>query len=300
MRSHAIRLCVIVAGVIALAAPIASAQDEAPLRIVFFDVGQGDAVAIIAPDGRTVLYDGGPPSTDMPALLERQKVASVALVIASHNHADHIGGLPRVFERYRPAYYLENGIPHTTRAYERLLLAVRAAGSLRLEPTRRTISLGEARLHVLPPIGPSRRGQNDNSVGVIVEYGAFRASLLGDSEPRQQRWWSSNHDDLLSAVAVHKSSHHGSRAGDVREVIQRLRPAIVVIGVGARNSYGHPAAETLAIYRAICARVYRTDHHGTVTVSVWSDGRFEVATARQPATGGMEVRPAPECHRAAY
>jgi len=269
--------------ILIIASPPAPADAQAMVAGVemhFLDVGQGDAVLIRIPDGRAVLYDGGDVGVDLLPMLERAGVRSIELVIASHNHADHIGGLPAAIERYRPAFIMENSIPHTTRAYERFLAAAAAAGSQRLEATRRTISLGDVRLHVIPPPGTVAWGHNDNSIGIIVEYDKFRASLLGDAEHALQGWWLREHAGLFQPVAVHKASHHGSRNGDLRVMVERLRPATVVVSSGAGNSYGHPHAESLALYANVGSRVFRTDGQGTVLIAARADGRYEVRTER--------------------
>jgi competence protein ComEC len=248
------------------------------LELHFFDVGQGDAVLIRAPSGRSVLYDGGPDGERLMALLDSAGVTSLELVIASHNHADHIGGLAEVIERYRPRFVLENGIPHTTRTYERFLRAVVTAGSQRLEPGRRTIMLDSVRLVVLPPPGNAALGQNDNSVGLRVEFGEFSATMLGDAEPRQQDWWLGTHPYLFGPVQVHKASHHGSANGDTPAMLGVLRPSVVVIGVGADNRYGHPHPDMLTLYREFGVDVYRTDVHGTVKILAQEDGKIHILT----------------------
>ena len=162
---------------------------QTPLRVHFFDVGQGDAVLIQSPSGQNVVYDAGPSRTRMVEHLESVGVTRVDLVIASHNHADHIGGLAEVLRTYRPRFYLENGVPATTLTYRRVLEAAAAVGSELLEPTARRLSLGEVVLHVIPPPRIPGWDQNDNSVGLIVEYGDFHLSLGGDAEARQWAWW---------------------------------------------------------------------------------------------------------------
>lgn len=270
------------------AAPVVAppAGPGAPLELRFLDVGQGDAVLVRAPDGRAVLYDGGQDGAVLVRHLERAGIDSLELVIASHNHADHIGGLVEVIERYRPRFVLENGVPHTTRTYERFLRAVAAAGSQRLAPSRRVITLGPVRLTVLPPPGDPALGHNDNSVGLRVEHGTAAITLLGDSQAAQQAWWLEHHGDLLGAVDVHKASHHGSRNGDTRSMLDSLRPGLVVIGVGAANRYGHPHPEVLALHAGLGADVYRTDRDGTVTVLVEHDGTLEIRTTQQAGRAG--------------
>jgi len=249
-----------------------------PLELHFLDVGQGDAVLILAPTGQAALYDGGPPGRNLSRMLRERGVERLDLVIASHNHADHIGGLPEVIREFRPRFYMDNGIPHTTQAYRRVLEAVRDVDAQLIEPTARRIGLGEASLQILPPPGRKAWGHNDNSIGVIVTYGDFRASLLGDAERAQQEWLLRGQAQHLRPVAVHKASHHGSRNGDIAAMTQRLRPQVVVIGVSDGNQYGHPHAEALSLYAAAGAKVYPTDRHGTVVIRGHRDGRHEVRT----------------------
>jgi competence protein ComEC len=271
------RLIVLLAALL-IAPPEAAAQDG--LELHFLDVGQGDAVLLRAPTGQTALYDGGPSGQRIVDALRERGVDRLDLVIASHNHADHIGGLAVVIREFRPRFYMDNGVPHTTQTYRRVLEAVRDAGAQLIEPTDRRISLGDAVLQILPPPGRPAWGHNDNSVGVIASYGAFHASLFGDAERAQQEWMLRETRHHLRRVAVHKASHHGSRNGDISAMMASLRPEVVVIGVGAGNQYGHPHTEAVALYNGVGAEVYRTDRHGTVVVTGRRDGRFEVRTGR--------------------
>jgi competence protein ComEC len=296
-RARAGRLALAAVG---LAGAVATARGDAgppadhpswtdgALEIHFLDVGQGDAVLIRAPDGRAILYDGGPDGGRLLEHLDRIGVASLELVVASHNHADHIGGLVDAVERYRPRYVMENGVAHTTRTYERFLEAMARAGTERLAPTPRVIALGGVSLSVIPPPGDPDLGQNDNSVGLRVEYGAFAATLLGDSEPAQQHWWLRRHRDLLGPVQVHKASHHGSRHGDTRALLAALRPDVVVVSAADANPYGHPHGSAMARYREMGARILRTDLHGTVVVTARADGSVAIDTDRPG-----RIRPGP-------
>ena len=271
-----------------LLAWVAGAWAQPPLRITFLDVGQGDAVLIESPSGQAALYDGGPSSEAVLGYLEQRGIDTLDLVVASHNHADHIGGLAAVLRRYRPRFYLDNGVPATTQTYRRVLEAVDGAGSELLEPTSRRINIGEVVLNILPPPGQPGWDQNDNSVGLLVEYGTFRLLLAGDAEGRQWEWWLRETAALLQPVHVHKASHHGSRNGDTATALSRLRPEVVVIGVGAGNSYGHPHADALALYQSQGATVYRTDQHGTVVVVAQRSGQYRIAVER-----GQGARPPP-------
>ncbi len=255
------------------------------LEIHFVDVGQGDGVLIVLPDGRHIVYDAGNADGAMLRYLLANGVTTLALVVASHAHADHIGGLSDVIDAFPPPFVLDNGVAHTTIAYERYLDAVERSGAALLEPNARTLTLGDVRLHVLPPPRESAWGHNDNSVGIVIEYGQFRASLTGDAEPRLFEWWIDTVPEQLRDVHVHKASHHGSAHGDTDEALARLRPEVVVASVGADDPYGHPDPATVAMYLRHGAALYRTDHHGTVVIQAAPDGSFSVRTERVPSPG---------------
>ena len=249
------------------------------LELHFIDVGQGDAVLIRSPSGQNVLYDGGRGDDGALNYLQAVGVKNLDLVIASHADADHIGGLEAVVRYYQPRFFMDNGITHTTQTYFGLLEAVRDAGSQLLQPSDRRIGLGDASLQVIPPPGDESLGNNDNSVGVIVSYGAFDAALTGDAEETEFSWWQANVPKLLSAVEVYKAAHHGSPNGDSPASIETFRPEAVVISVGADNAYGHPSPDALALYESVGATIYRTDQSGTVVVTASADGTYQVSAA---------------------
>ena len=277
----------------------------AQLEIHFIDVGQGDAVFIRAPSGQSLLYDGGR-KEDVPLdYLRGLGVQQVDLVIASHPDADHIAGLTSVVEAYRPRFFMDNGIPHSTQTYARLLEAVEEAGSQLLEPTARRIDLGEAGVQVLPPPGLSSFDNNNNSVGLVVTYGDFKLALTGDAEAEEFGWWAENVPGLLEDVDVYKASHHGSDNGDTPLSMQEFQPEVVVISVGADNSYGHPAGSALRLYNAVGATIYRTDQQGNVTVTANQDGTYQVSAAQpiqqaQPSAAPSGARESSSVSSLAY
>jgi len=245
------------------------------LTLHFFDVGQGDAVLISAPTGQRVLVDAGP-GARVVEHLRALGVDTIDLFIASHNHADHIGGAVAVLRSFPVRLFMENGIPHTTVTYQRLLETLVELDIPVLDPERRTIRLGEATLDILPPSGDPALEHNDNSIGVIVQFGAFRASMAGDAEARLWEHWLEELPDALRPVAVHKASHHGSRHGDILPALRRLRPSLVVVSAGVDNSYGHPHPDALERYRAVGAEVLVTASEGTVVVVGQRSGGFSV------------------------
>ncbi len=173
-----------------LAATPAPAQTSPPqpadstLRVTFLDVGQGDAVLLQAPEGQTALIDAG--RGDVITLLREMGVTGIDLLVATHPHADHIGGMTRVLESMPVRFYMDNGDPHTTATYRRLLSALEARPEITyLEATPRTISLGSASLEVLPLLPRGSTDHNNRSVALVLRFGDFTALLSGDSEVRQ-------------------------------------------------------------------------------------------------------------------
>ena len=265
----------------------------AQLELVFLDVGQGDSVFIRSPSGQNVLYDGGR-KEDVPlAYLRSLGVQQVDVVVASHPDADHIAGLIPVVEAYKPRFFLDNGIPHSTQTYARLLGAVEAAGSQVLEPTSRHINLGEVSVQVLPPPKVASFSSNNNSVGLVITYGDFAAALTGDAEAEEFGWWARNVPDLLEQVDVYKASHHGSENGDTPLSMSEFKPRTVIISVGLDNPYGHPSAGALRLYDAVGATIHRTDQQGTITVTANEDGTYEVTASQALLTQPAQPAAAP-------
>lgn len=250
------------------------------LEIFVLDVGQGDSVLLRAATGQTVLYDAGTAGANVLQQLQALGVSSIDLVIGSHNHADHIGGMADIVTHYQPRLYMDNGVPATTQTYERMLQAVLAANTELIEPTGQRIGLGDASLQIIPPPQISSWNQNDNSIGVIVSYGDFHFSLTGDAEPRQYGWWLENFPEMFSQVTVHRAAHHGSRNGDTPEIMAILRPEAVIISAGQDNRYGHPHPEMLELYASLGAAVYQTTEHGSITINASRDGSFTISTSR--------------------
>jgi beta-lactamase superfamily II metal-dependent hydrolase len=268
-------------GIALLALPLQGQQ----LELRFLDVGQADA-ALISEGGKTALVDAGA-SGDIMLQLQTLGIDTIDLVVASHNHSDHIGGMTAVLSGTVVRYYLDNAVPHTTATYQRTIQAVAASGAQYLRPTARTIALGAAQLRVLPP--PPSGDQNNSSVGILVQYGEFRALLTGDSELYELQHWLNN--DAVPRVHVLKVAHHGSGNGTSAAWVQATRPQVAVISVGARNSYGHPSPGVIRQWESVGARVHRTDLEGTVLVFANKDGSFVVTTARADTTGIVRIRP---------
>ncbi len=165
MRTRTLRVGLLRCALIAFAATSCAAsadQNSSALELIFLDVGQGDAAIIRSPEGKVALVDAGR-GVDVLALLRKHGITSIDIAIASHAHADHIGGMESVIRTIPVRYYMDNGLPHTTSTYINLMRVLNASDITYLEATARTISLGSVTLRVLPP--PGWQDHNNNSLG---------------------------------------------------------------------------------------------------------------------------------------
>ncbi|MGE0158581.1 MAG: ComEC/Rec2 family competence protein [Gemmatimonadales bacterium] len=252
-----------------------AAANPAAVEITFLDVGQGDAVLLRAPEGQTALVDAG---SDAPlAALRALAVERVDLLVATHPHADHIGGMSDVLAAVPVRFFMDNAQPHTTATYRNLLATLeRRTDVTYLAAEPRTVELGSVALEVLP-LPPMSENLNNRSIAIVVRFGAFVAFLSGDSETEELEWLVGQ--DVVPDVTLLKAAHHGSDNGVTARFLERARPEVVVISVGA-NDYGHPGRNALAAYATYARTIHRTDRDGGVTVRGYEDGRFEIRTER--------------------
>jgi beta-lactamase superfamily II metal-dependent hydrolase len=263
--------------VLAAMAPSARAQrpssSAGPVVVELLDVGQGDAILIRSPEGKTALIDAGPTREGALEALRRVGVEHLDLVAISHHHSDHYGGMEEVVRALRPRYFLASHSGHATNAYLKLLRAVEARSITAVRPTSRPrkIELGSVELTVFPQAPEDRREENNNSVGIRLRYGSFSVLLPGDSEGPERRWWLENHPELVRGCTVLKLAHHGSRNGTDAHWLDAVRPELAVASMGRGNEFGHPHPETLGLLRRREVPLLRTDQLGTIALQ--SDGR---------------------------
>lgn len=275
-----------VLAVLSCLAPLAAAAQTDPVQVTFLNVGQGDAILIRAPEGQTALIDAGP-GVDLSAALARWGVDTLDLVIASHPHADHIGGMQQVLERTPVRFYMDNGQAHTTTTYMVVMQELQRRTDITyLEAVPRTLQLGSVTIRILPLPAYSGSNLNNRSVGVVVEYGEFRAFLSGDSErPELQHFMQVG---AVPDVTLLKAPHHGSDDAVSDRFLSIARPELVVISVGLGNRYGHPRASALYAYNKYAEHVLRTDLQGEITVSGFTDGTYSVTLGDDVVAEGQE------------
>lgn len=277
----------ILLAVAALALLSAALAQAAELTVRFLDVGQGDAILIASPVGKTVLVDAGPPdhAQRLARRLKELVHGPLDLMVLTHPHADHLGGMKKALEAVGARLFLDPGYDHGSPLYEKLLRTLEVKQiPVRVAKAGRTIDLGGgASLRLLgppnPPLTGTRSDVNANCVAARLTYGKTAVYLACDSELPTERRILASGEPLRSDI--YKVAHHGARFSSSAALLARIQPIAAVVSVGAGNSYGHPAPEAVKRLESAGAKVYRTDRDGEITAV--SDGETFRIRASSPS-----------------
>ncbi|MFI6260379.1 ComEC/Rec2 family competence protein [Micromonospora zamorensis] len=266
---------------------VASVLGALPVRLVFAGwpppgwvvvvcaVGQGDAVVLPVAPGRAVVVDAGPEPGAVDGCLRRLGVREVPLLVISHFHADHVGGVAGVFRGRRVDAVL---VPPSTDP-DSGREVVRAAATAGRAALFTTVSgarhpIGDVDLLVLGPPYPlagTRSDPNNNSLVLLATVAGVRILLPGDAETEEQHAMVARATPGQLRADVLKVAHHGSAYQDVG-FLDAVRPSVALVPVGTGNTYGHPSPGLLARLGRGGARVLRTDTDGDLAAVRTSHG----------------------------
>jgi competence protein ComEC len=240
----------------------APASPIAGLRISILDIGQGDAILLQPAQAPAVLVDGGPHGDDLAAKLRSAGVERLGVAVVSHEQSDHAGGIEDMLGE----------IPIGQLAYARLSRRLRGeASAAGARPCRIAAGVvlhsGSLRIeavwppHELLEEPPAGSDPNAQALVLLARWHDFSMLLTADAEAEQVPL-------DPGPVDVLKVAHHGSEDAGLARLLDRIRPELALISVGAGNPYGHPTAATLATLAAHRVPTLRTDRDGTVVLDV--------------------------------
>lgn len=251
---------------------------DGDLNVHFIDVGQGDAVFIELPNGKTMLIDAGPSAGTVSGYIRSKGYNVIDYVVATHPDADHINGMLEVLETFGVGTFYMPEKEHTTQIFGKMLDAVSANGCAAeyAFAGKSIIDTGNLKVYF---IGPVRICEDNNNCSAVIkiEYKEISMLFTGDAEYSEE-------NDILSSgydvsADILKVGHHGSSSSSSPEFIAAVNPKTAVISVGAGNKYGHPTNEVLAVLNNAGINIYRTDESGTVVIT--SDGvNYTINTLR--------------------
>ena len=276
------------------------ADDPPPgsLEIHHIDVGQADSTLLVTPGGETVLVDTGTWQADgerVLSYLAERGIDRIDHLVATHPHADHIGGHAAVIEYFEEeadgvgAVY-DSGQPHDTLTYERYLDAVDQYGhELLLVEAGDRLPLDSDSVEALV-VGPPGDGIGDlheNSIALTVEFGDVRYLTTGDAEDEAESRLAAEWADELD-VDIYQAGHHGSSSSSGETLLDVVDPEVAVVSSGYDSPFGHPHREVLERLATRDVETYWTGVHGDVVVT--TDGStVDVTPAETFSTDPMDL-----------
>ena len=246
-------------------------RSDGMLHVYFLDVGQGDAILVVSPEGTKALIDGGPHVLGAARALGRRvspRDSDLDLVVLTHPDEDHFRGLPPVLDRYDVDTVIDTNMASLNPLYLEWERAVEDEAPRRVSAIRgQTIALGPSTfLQVLNPEAPVAVGSDFNNGSAVLRlvHGNVSFMLTADIESETEGRLVRSGQHLQSTVL--KVPHHGSRSSSTAGFLTAVAPRAAVVSAGAQNPFGHPHREVLQRLENVVPKVnlYSTARHGDV------------------------------------
>lgn len=244
-------------------------QMTSSFSVTFIDVGQADA-AIVECDGHYMLVDGGnsEDSSLIYSILKSNNISNLDIVVASHAHEDHVGGISGALNYATANLILCPELTYDTKAFESFIKYSNQSGKeVTIPKAGDEYSLGSAKILILGVL--SADGINNESIVLRVDYGETSFLFTGDAEREAEQAILDSGKNLDATVL--KVAHHGSDTSTTYPFLREVMPEYAVISVGRGNSYAHPTDNVLSKLRDAGAVILRTDLNGNIYF--YSDGK---------------------------
>jgi competence protein ComEC len=274
---HLIQIAALLNLILVLAASASSEN----LTAHFIDVGQGDS-ELIQFAGKNILIDGGDQDAGprVESYLRSHGITALDLVIATHPHDDHIGGLISILNDFPIKQILDSGQEHTSQTFETYLNLIDQKNiPFKTAQRGQEIDLDpNIKIEILSP--PSKLFSDDlnqNSIVLKITYNKISFLMMGDAGIEAENSLLSSGYDLRSTIL--KVGHHGSTTASSPSFLAKVKPAISIIEVGKANDYGHPTEKTLSALQSTSTKTYRTDTNGNIIID--TDGESYTVTTEE-------------------
>jgi len=241
------------------------------LKVIFFDIGQGDSIFIETPQKHQILIDGGPSSKVVEKLGKQMPFwdKTIDLVILTHPDYDHLRGLLDVLDNYQVKSILWTGEKSEGKTFESWLLKIKKENAnIVLAEAGTLVLLGKAKMEILYPLELPKQdlvNNNKSSIAALLSFRNARFFFTGDIDKQAEQEIIFQGQDISSDIL--KVSHHGSRSATSPEFLANVQPKIAVISVGKDNAYSHPHQEVLSNLLEFGIKIMRTDLSGDITIT---------------------------------
>lgn len=264
-----------------------SAADSAPadtLEVNYIDVGQGDCTLIIC-GGHTMLIDAGENGheQEVSSYLHSKGVGKLDYLVCSHQHTDHMGGLPEILDEFGASTVImprpTKAQTPTNRTYTAFLNSVKASGAKTeaAQPSK-SFALGSATVEVLGPVTDDAESLNNMSAVLMLTFEGKKFLFTGDAEKEEEQEILGTGCEL--GCDVLKVGHHGSKTSSSDAFLAAASPEICVIECGEGNDYGHPHKQALNRLKKYTSEIYRTDICGDIVITC-TGGELNIEYERQ-------------------